>query len=479
VKELQAQVRELRAAIAEMRAESQQYRQETSELRKELAAVRGTSDPAVNASAKQEPDYGIQEQENRWSSANRADRAASLEEQYQLLAGKIDEQYQTKVESASKYRVRLSGIVLMNLFGNQGTVDNMDFPAVVYDHAPGSSGGTFGATVRQSQIGLEVFGPEVVGARTRADLQFDFAGGFPRLPNGVSAGLVRLRTGTVHLDWGRTSVVAGQDGIFFSPQNPTSFATLAQPALSYAGNLWAWVPQIRVEHRFAIGEDSTLLVQGGVLDGQSGEPPVGTGYRQPQAGERSRVPAFATRAAWSRTIFGQPLRLGVGGYYGRQDYGFSRNVDAWSGMADWEIPLGRLFSLSGEAYRGRALGGLGGGIWRSVLFSGDPNAPDSQVRGLNTAGGWAQMKYRATSRLEFNGGFGEDTSYTADIRAFPLPVAFGDPTLTKNQGSLANVIFRPRSDLLLSAEYRHMKTYTIDNGFYTADHVNLAIGVLF
>jgi hypothetical protein len=130
-------------------------------------------------------------------------------------------------------------------------------------------------------------------------------------------------------------------------------------------------------------------------------------------------------------------------------------------------------------YRGRALGGLGGGIWRSVLFSGDPAAADTQVRGLNTAGGWAQLKYRATNKVELNGAFGEDASYTADLRAFPTPQAFGDPTLTKNQGSLANVIFRPRSDLLLSAEYRHMKTYTIDNGFYSADHVNLTIGVLF
>jgi len=33
---------------------------------------------------------------------------------------KVDEQYQTKVESASKYRMRLSGIVLLNLFSNWG-----------------------------------------------------------------------------------------------------------------------------------------------------------------------------------------------------------------------------------------------------------------------------------------------------------------------------------------------------------------------
>src|SRR5262249_32156509 len=176
------------------------------------------------------------------------------------------------------------------------------------------------------------------------------------------------------------SVVAGQDGLFFSPNSPTSFASLATPLFSYAGNLWNWTPQVRVEHKFTLGEESSLMLQGGILDPESGEPPVFNYYRQPQAGERSRQPALATRVAWTRTIFGQPLRVGVGGYYSRQDYGFSRNVDGWSGMTDWDLPLGKWFSLSGKFYRGRALGGLGGGIGRSVLFSGDPSAPDTLVR---------------------------------------------------------------------------------------------------
>lgn len=479
VKELRAQIRELQAAVAEVRAEAQQYRAETRELRKQLAAI--NSDSVKEKASLVEQAYAGQDTTNdaTQSAVARPSRAASLQEEYELLAGKVNEQYQTKVESASKYRVRLSGIVLLNLFGNQGTVDNIDFPSLVYDRPPGSSDGSFGATLRQSQLGLEVFGPTLAGARTKADVQIDFSGGFARTWNGVNSGLVRLRTGTMRMDWAHTSIVAGQDGLFFSPNSPTSFATLAVPSFSYEGNLWAWVPQIRVEHRFDVGEDSTIVVQGGILDPQSGETPPSSNYRQPQAGERSRKPALATRVAWSRTLFGQPLRVGAAGYYSRQDYNFQRTVDAWAAMADWEMPLGRLFSLSGKMYRGRALGGIGGGIGRSVLFSGDPNASDSQVRALNSAGGWAQLKFRPASRLEFNGAFGEDAPYLADLRAFPFPQAYGDPTLTKNQGSLFNVIYRPRSDLLFSAEYRRLKTYTIDNGTYNADHVNLMMGVLF
>ena len=130
-------------------------------------------------------------------------------------------------------------------------------------------------------------------------------------------------------------------------------------------------------------------------------------------------------------------------------------------------------------YRGRGLGGLYGGIGRSVLFSGDPSIPGSVVRGLDTVGGWAQLKYQATNKLEFNAAFGLDNPYANDLKAFPFAQAYGDPTLARNSGGFANVIFRPRSDLLFSAEYRHLKTYTIDYGPNNANHVNLMMGVLF
>ena len=320
-------------------------------------------------------------------------------------------------------------------------------------------------TLRQSEIGFEVFGPRVAGAKTRADLQVDLAGGFAQDVNGIDSGLMRLRTATMRMDWENTSVVVGQDGIFFSPNSPTSFATLAQPALSYAGNLWGWVPQIRVEHRMALGEKSSLLLQGGILDPVSGEVPGSSTYRQAGPGEASRQPAYGTRVAWTRNVFGQPLRLGVGGYYGRQNYGFDRRVDAWAAMSDVELPLGSKFALSGKVYRGRALGGLYGGLGQSVLFSGNnTGVPYTEVIALNSVGGWAQLKYRPTTKLEFNVAFGMDNPYAKDLEYFPYPLSYGDPTLWRNRAGFANVIYRPRSDLLFSAEYRRIETDSLVNG---------------
>ena len=77
----------------------------------------------------------------------------------------------------------------------------------------------------------------------------------------------------MRLDWERTSLIAGQDNVFVSPLTPTSFASLAVPALTYAGNLWGWTPQVRVEHRFNFGDQQTLTLQGGILDNLNWEPP--------------------------------------------------------------------------------------------------------------------------------------------------------------------------------------------------------------
>jgi hypothetical protein len=499
IRQLQEQVRELQTAVAGMRSDWQQARSETAELRRELEEIRATSVPSNavlrNAVIKAETgnsqaaaetlqngaqDQGAQEQsEIQKADQKKSDHAATLDEEYQLLSGKVDDQYQTKVESASKYRVRLSGIVLMNLVSNQGVVDSIDLPTLAYATPPGSSGGSFGATLRQSEIGFETFGPTVAGAKTTADLQLDLGGGFPPVPNGINSGLVRLRTATMRMDWTNTSVVVGQDAIFFSPNSPTSFATLAIPALTYAGNLWSWVPQIRIEHKVALGEESNLIFQGGILDPVSGETPNTSYYRQPGPGEASRQPAYGARIAWTRNIFGQPLRVGAGAYYSRQDYGFSRNVDGWAGMMDIELPLSHQFSLSGKFYRGMAIGGLYGGLGRSVLFSGDPTLASTQIQPLNTVGGWAQLKYRPANKWEFNAAFGLDNPFASDLKYFEYPVAYGDAALARNQAGFVNVIYRPRSDLLFSAEYRHLMTYSLTDGGNSAGHLNLMMGVLF
>ena len=487
--DLEAEVTELKSLVVEMRDEVARSRQETTELRRELEATRGSVplpsvSPPAEAQAAQPTEQPAAEQ-----------RLAKLEEDQQLLSAKVDDQYQTKIESGSKYRVRFSGIVLLNLFDNVGAVNNEDFPAIAEAPSPLVPGGSFGGSLRQSQLGFEVFGPEIAGARTSANIQFDFAGGFPNAPNGVTFGLVRLTTGTIHLDWGHTSLIAGQDALFISPLAATSLASLAAPVLSYSGDLWSWAPQLRIEHRRSFSDRSSLLLQAGILDSLSAQPPASPyqlvpelySSKQPayeyqllaQIGD-SRQPAYAARVAWTDEAFGKSFTLGGGGYYARQNWGFGRNVDAWAGTADWTFAFAPRLELSGEFYRGRAVGGLGGGIGGSVTLSGPITDPTTAVRGLDSLGGWAQLKFRATDKLEFNGAFGQDNPFANEVRnSSGGQYSYFNPWLARNQSWLANFIYRPRSDMLVSLEYRYLRTFTTISEPYSADHINVSLGVLF
>ena len=479
VRELQQQVTELRAAIAEMRSEAEQYRAETAELRHELQAMRGDGE-ALTAQA----NPGIVATPATVGSVTMAEqgfpiaqRVANLEETTQLLDSKLQDQYQAKVESASKYRVRLSGIVLLNLFSNRGTTDNTDIPSIVY--GPNQGNGNFGATMRQSEIGLEAFGPTLAGAKTSANLQADFAGGFPNVWNGVNSGIFRLRIASMRMDWSNTSVVAGQDDLFISPLSPTSFASLAVPAFNYAGNLWAWTPQVRVEHRFDISDAQSIKVQAGVLDNLTGEFPGYLYFRVPGPGENSGQPAFGVRTGWTTAIFGKPLTLGAAGYFSRQNWGFGHYVNGWAGMTDWEIPILSRVSLTGEFYRGRAVGGIGGGISQSVVFLGQPGVASTAVRGLDSIGGWSQVKFRANRKLEFNAGVGVDNPTTSEVEAAAPSEAYLGPLYVQNRSGLINFVYRPKSSLLFSTEYRYLQSFKLYSVNNSAQQVNMMMGVLF
>ncbi len=470
--ELQSQVQELKQMVQQLQQETSASRAEISKLRQELQAQR--SETYAVAAAGNQPTA---------SPAQFEQQLQHLSEDEQLLSDKVNEQYQTKLESASKYRVRFSGIVLFNMFANSGYPDNQDLPTWVLRPDPMDSPGSVGGTLRQSILGFEVFGPEIFGARSSGNVNFDFGGGFPATSNGVNSGLVRLRTAAIRLDWKDTSVIAGQDTLFIAPQAPTSFASLIVPALTYQGNLWSWTPQLRIDHRFEFSNHSSLSLQGGVLDPLTGESPDSFNYvwyRSPSAGEESRAPAVAARVAYSHSLLGRTFTAGVGGYYSREYWGYNRNVNGYAATADWNLPLSRQFTLSGFFYRGQAIGGLGAALGRSVVFDGDLTDPTTAVLPLNSVGGWAQLKYQPLPKLEINGAFGQDNPFAAGLRYFGMQSqSYADPYVTRNQGWFGNVIYRPRSDLLLSLEYHRLRTFSIFNNSWEGGQINMAMGILF
>ena len=210
-----------------------------------------------------------------------------------------------------------------------------------------------------------------------------------------------------------------------------------------------------------------------------GDTPLSNYYRYPTMGENSGQPAYAARLAWTQAMGKQKVTIGAGGYYGRQYWGFHRSIDGWAGTADLTLPLGDRLEFTGQFYRGRAIGGLGGGIGQSVLWNGDLLDPATDLYGLNSMGGWAQLKYRATPKLQLNTAFGQDNPFAADLRQFGGNKTYYPSPLSRNQSVMGNVLYQPKSDLILSLEYRRLLTGILDGKTNSANIITTSVGFLF
>src|SRR5216683_6156178 len=152
--------------LARSRTEIEQLRATLEQLLKRMdsfgAAIPGAGGAAASANAAP-------------ARPEEAPRAAQIsQDDWDLLNARVEEQRQTKVESGSKFRLKLSGLALFNAFDTSGRVDNLDVPDIAVPRVTGYSEGGGGASVRQSIIGLTGFGPAIFGARTSADLQMGF-----------------------------------------------------------------------------------------------------------------------------------------------------------------------------------------------------------------------------------------------------------------------------------------------------------------
>src|SRR6476619_5098164 len=74
-------------------------------------------------------------------------------EQLPLVQAQVQEQAQTKVESSSKFPLRLFGTVVSNTFYNTGQPNWMDIPNIANPKNPLFPSGSFSSTSRQTRLG--------------------------------------------------------------------------------------------------------------------------------------------------------------------------------------------------------------------------------------------------------------------------------------------------------------------------------------
>lgn len=373
------------------------------------------------------------------------------------------------------------GTIFFNAFGNSAGTNNTDVPLF----ATQAGAGNASATVRQTRFGLRLDGAKARNANLSAVMEADFFGGFPSVGIGENFGVVRLRLANVKIDWEKTSLTLGQDWMLFAPVNPTSLAAAAIPQLAAAGNPWARLPQVRVDHRFS----NNLIWSGAVAAPQSGDFVTNAAFfLQPTTGASSRIPFFQTRMAFTDNDWLGSKKngtIGFSGHYGRSRVfigasNTEHKIDSAGLALDWNFPLHARLQFLGEAFWGRNLGGFQAGIFQGFnndfALGHEGVLIPAGVRSIATRGGWAQLGFTPGfgNKLSIHGSIGIDDPYDHDL----LSVSRRDYR-SRNLAIALNSIYRVNPQFSISAEYRHFFTHYLITGRRNAGHINLAAAYTF
>jgi hypothetical protein len=303
---------------------------------------------------------------------------------------------------------------------------NVTFPDGTTRRA-GSVGDTL-FTARQSILGVQV-SPKTLGSGWNASglVEIDFFGSRPVDPTFQPQDRVfnqpRLRRAYLQLDKGDWRIVAGQDKMVLAPLDPISLSHVAVPLGATAGDLWAWLPQVRVENRHKYGK-ATLLVQGAVLrpsfgdsrlTDQSGVNGSAVDSTFSGFGERGRQPFYQARVAWSHPLAGRTATFGVSGHYGREEVGANKGIDSSAEAVDVTLPIHKYLIFRGEGFTGANLVPFEGGIDQGVAFTPAAGLIPAQFRKIRDVGGWTELISPVTPKDILYAGAGTDDPRDSDL----------------------------------------------------------------
>lgn len=420
-----------RDEVAELRDEVAELRQQLSALAAEMRTLRSglaAAPPAPAAAA---------------SRVAAQDTAAQVPPE--MLQAQVQELAQVKVESASRFPVRLSGTIVSNTVVNSGDANWLESPNIIGT----ASGGSMTSTMRQSRLGVDVHSIAVGAWEAKGALIVDFMGGTPGFVTGTVMGLPRLLYAFGRLERGGTAIQAGQDHALLAPRDPTSLAAFAFPQFFRSGNLYLRAPQVRVEQRFG-----GFTARAGIIAPVAGDAP-GTYVFAPTAGEgeRSERPAYEGHLGYARGTAddGAELQVGVSGHAGwLKQAGALQRTSA--GALDFNARVGRV-GVAGEIFAAQDLDAFGAGV-------AQPGRAE---------GGWVEARLAAARRVSFNGGAGVDRR----------PDGVGAAGRLRNRSVFGNVIVRLTPEVAASVEYKWLDTQYASGRSRENHHVNAVFAVVF
>lgn len=345
--------------------------------------------------------------------------------------------------------------------------------------------GQFTSTARQTRFGVNVKGPDTFkGAKTTANLEADFYG-----TGGATEAkpTLRLRHAWMQFEWPELDLKlkAGNTSDIVSPLNPSTVDFVVR---WWAGNPGERHPQIGLTKGFKIDETHRFDLTVGASRTQGS-----TSLRvASDSGQESGQPTAQGRLAYTFPGFhGLKTVVGLSGLYGKDEFDYSVNDDAVrfksrGVFADLDMPLHKLWKVSGEWFSGKNLDDYNAGVGQGMLLQGSALAANTNgdavgatrvfVNGVNgaaavsplhytylaleeikTTGGWMQLNFNPAGPFDYNVGYSRDR-VTTDRLALPATARKG------NYAAWANLYYDIGKNSQFALEYsRWLTDYVAGN----------------
>ncbi|MEZ5404135.1 MAG: hypothetical protein R2729_30930 [Bryobacteraceae bacterium] len=412
-----------------LESENRALRDEVADLRNQVKALKGeTVDP--QAASVQELDERLSIQERR-----------------------VDEHAQTKVEAVQRYPVKITGMLLANLYRNGPFAGGNDQPTRA---VPAAGRRTGGITFRQTILGARYLGGKTVaGGQVKGSVFFDFFEGTTESTNFYP---VRVRTASIELEWASRTLAFVQDKPLFSPRDPSSLAFQGVSPLTSAGNLWRWQPQLRFEQRWGSADSTLARAQVALI--QTSED---SGFNLPARFSFSRrQPGLEGRFELGRAWDGGAVQVAPGFHLSESridGFGVRSNLVS----VDWLFRPASVVELTGLFWKGQNVHHFGSLRQSFRLENGRPEAVRSQ-------GGWGQAAFPVTSWLTFNVFGGAHDDRDSDLAAGGVGL---------NRTGAANIQWRLAPNVIVSLEALQTRTEILGQGTRKNNRYDLGIAYLF
>lgn len=287
---------------------------------------------------------------------------------------------------------------------------------------------TTNITSKQSRFGMNINKGAILGK-----VEIDFYGS----PSVENKGRLMLRKAYAEAKFTNFSLRAGQDSDVISPLVPS---TINYPVAWWAGNIGYRRPMLKLFGTQKSVSWTLALARniGGDLNGNGIDD-----------GSEGVLPEVQGRLAFTLM---RNYTVGFSGHFAQLDtLGEDGKYKSWSTNLDLNLKITPKITLSGEAFLGTNMAAYLGGIANASTF-----------KGIDTQGGWVNLKIKPNAKHSLSTGFSMDDPCDCDLN---------DGARSKNTMVFANIYHDILDGFLVgfeisywSTEYKNMDTATAMRG---------------